>query len=64
MWVNLDFFSIYYERQSVKTRKKRDFEQLLQPVKEKHFYSLCNVRATEKKFKYPYDKSSLKQTDP
>ena len=37
MWVNLDFFSIYYERQSVKTRKKRDFEQLLQPVKEKHF---------------------------
>ena len=22
MWVNLDIFSIYYERQSVKTRKK------------------------------------------
>ena len=37
MWVDLDIFSIYYERQSVKTRKKRDFEQLLQPVKEKHF---------------------------
>lgn len=37
MWINLDIFSIYYERQSVKTRKKRDFEQLLQPVKEKHF---------------------------
>lgn len=37
MSVNLDIFSIYYERQSVKTRKKRDFEQLLQPVKEKHF---------------------------
>lgn len=29
-----------------------------------YFYSLCNVRATEKKFKYPYDKSSLRQTDP
>lgn len=29
-----------------------------------YFYSLCNVRATEKKFKYPDDKSSLRQTDP
>lgn len=40
--------------------------QTLKDVNECIFirYVLRDVRATEKKFKYPYDKSSLRQTDP